>query len=92
MYGSAAAFGMFESRLKQYFNFMEHLDECFKGFKEVGNVVALVSMFEGAISVKQVRAATGETRGARNDKKVTLTRRRARSTSTARPSSAYPAA
>ena len=53
MYGTAAAFGMFESRLKQYFNFMEHLDECFKGFKEIGNVVALVSMLESAISSKQ---------------------------------------
>lgn len=52
-YGTAAAFGFFESRLKQYFGFMDHLDECFRGFKEIGNVVAFCGMLEKSVAAKQ---------------------------------------
>ncbi len=59
MFGIAGCFGMFEARLKQYFQYMDFLDESFQFFREVGNVVSLVAMIDEAVTVKQVEDYVG---------------------------------
>jgi cytoplasmic FMR1 interacting protein len=53
VFGTAGCFGMFEARLKQYFQYMDFLDESYQVFREIGNVIALVGMLESSLSLKQ---------------------------------------
>mmetsp|Transcript_10780 Transcript_10780/g.22130 ORF Transcript_10780/g.22130 Transcript_10780/m.22130 type:complete len:1377 (+) Transcript_10780:38-4168(+) len=53
VYGTVACFGAFETRLKQYFSYMDFLDESFQGFREMGNIVGLVTLLEASLATQQ---------------------------------------
>jgi len=56
IYGTGACFQAFEMRLKQYFSYMEFLDESFQGFREVGNIIGLVLLLEVSGRVGEERS------------------------------------
>ena len=56
VFGTAGCFGMFEARLKQYFQYMDFLDESFQMFREIGNVVGFVGMLDSSLALRQTNA------------------------------------